>query len=82
MLDRAMVAACRPLILETLGNFVLVVHLVDCHALIGEVQHTIVQICVGVSLCSHYFLNALVAPARPRVGREHHLCVLAEQVQC
>ena len=58
-----------------------VVDLVDRHALVGEVQHLVVEVGVGVALRAHDFLDARVAPARPAVRGEHHFGLAAEPVQ-
>ena len=76
-----MVTAGRPLLLQTLGDFVHIVDLIDGHPLVGQMQHTVVQVCVSVPLRPHYLLNPLVAPARPAVRGKHHLGLLAKFVK-
>jgi hypothetical protein len=57
------------------------VDLVDGDALVGQVQHTIVQVGAGVTLGPHDLLDAVNTPPRPGVRREHDLALTAEQVQ-
>ena len=72
------VAARRPLLLQALRHLVDVVDLIDRHALVGIVQRLVVEVRVRVTLRAQHLLDAGVAPARPAVGGEHHLGLLAE----
>ena len=78
---RAVVLAHAPLPLQRFGHAVVVVNLVDGDALIGQVQHLVVQIGVGVALGAHDLLDAFVAPARPVVRGDHDFRFAAEAVQ-
>ncbi len=55
--------------------------LVDGDALIGEMQHLVVHVRIEVALVAQHLLDARIAPARPMVGREHDLGLLAEAMQ-
>ncbi len=60
-----------PLVLQALWRFEDVVDLVNRYALVGQVEHLVVQVGIGVALGAHYLLNAIVAEARPAVGCKH-----------
>ena len=81
VLVRAVIAVRRPLLLQARRRLIDVVDLVDRHALVGQVQHVVVEVGVGVALGAHDFLDACVAPARPAVRREHHFGLAAEAIQ-
>ena len=55
--------------------------LVDRDALIRQVQHTVVQVRIGVTLGAHDLLDAVITPARPGMGGEHHIRFLPEKVE-
>ena len=76
-----MVAPAFPLLLQALGQLVDVVDLVDRHALVGQVEDLVVEVGVEVALGAEDLLHAVVAPARPVVGAEHDLGLLAEAVE-
>ena len=67
VLERAVITAGVPLLLQACGHLVDVVDLIDGHALVGEVQHLVVEVGVHVALPAHDFLDAGVAPAGPGV---------------
>ena len=56
-------------------------NLVDGDALVGLVQHGVVEVGVHVALGAHDFLDTFVAETRPTVGCEHHVSLLAITVQ-
>ena len=62
-----MVTVSRPVLPQAIGQLVEVVNLVDCHALIGQMQYVVVQMGVGVALNTHHLLDACIAESRPTV---------------
>ena len=76
-----MIATRIPRILETLWHLVNVLDLIDRHALIGVVQHLIVEMPIGVALAFEHFLDTIIAPARPVVRGKHDLRLLTIEEQ-
>ncbi len=77
----AVILAHTPALLQGFRYFIDIVNLVDGDSAIGQIQHLIVEVGVGVTLIAHNFLNSVVAPARPVMGSDHHLGLLAKPVQ-
>ena len=77
-----MVAACRPLALQAARQLIHIVYLVDRHTLVGEPQDRVVEVGVGVALRPHHLADAIVAPAGPAVGGEHHRGLVTIAIQC
>lgn len=72
--DRSVVAAANPPLLEALGKLVDVVDLTDRDALVGQMEHLVVEVGVEIPLSSETLLNPVIPPTGPMVRVEHHAC--------
>ena len=79
--DRAVVAAAIPPLLERLRKLVDVVDLIDRDALVGQMEHLIVEVGVEIPLPTENLLHPVIPPPGPMVRAEHHDGLLAEAVE-
>ena len=56
-----------PLVLQARRHLVNVLDLVDGDALVGQMQHLVVEMPIGVALVAQHLLDPVFAPVRPMV---------------